>query len=392
MSRAKDINFKILKLCREQLALSLDEAQKKTKIKTLAAIEQGTRQPTFNQINRISNIYLIPTWVFFEKDLPKEYNFKETIPSFRRFINTVEKDVFNYKIRSLVAKVEGLRETILGLEQESENPYLQFDFLPPISNFSITNLIDASRLARKWLENENKSFGFSEWRKKIEQKGVFVFVTCPLSSWSKMDPEAFRGLSIYYNKLPIIIVNGSDSFKAKSFTLFHELGHLLKKKTMFDKSIEKNPSSEEKLCDNFAGEILMPTSEMMKLKSEVKDGITSNGGKNFKLIEEFSKKFKVSRYAFLVRLKKLNFITQEQYKEIEQLIKQDYQVQKDQSSQSDKGFPRVMPREKVNQYGNIYTSTVMKAYLNKEITLYSARKMFELKKSEHVLKIKRMIS
>ena len=388
--KENEINPKILKHCREQMALSVENAQKKASLKTLSDIEEGHRQPTLKQIEKLSQLYLVPTWVFMKSKLPSEYDFSKTLPSFRKFKNS-QGDNFNYKLRFLTTKVENFRKTIINLKEEMKEPIPKFN--PPDIKLKRSNIIDASKSVRIWLNNEQRSFEFREWRKQLENSGIFVFLTSSFSGWSKIEPEVFRGLSIYYDKLPIIIINNSDTYKAKSFTLFHELGHLLSQKTILDRQIGTAISEEEKICDNFAGEILMPKD---KIIPEYKSQIDSSKSLKLKNIENLSTIFKTSTYATLVRLKSLNLINQAKYKELQELIIQHHESIKDKDRKlrmiTKEGIPRVMHREALIQYGKIYSETVMQAYLNKDITLYKARNMFGLKKTKYILKMMKKIS
>ena len=373
----------MLKICREQMALTIEEAQGKANFKTLDDIEKGKRKATINQINKLSKLYLVPSWVFMEKNLPDEYNFGRTIASFRTFKNKGKKG-FNYKLRCLATRVEDLRNAIISLREEMEESIPKFD--PPEVNLTKDNIENASRLIYKWLDTEKKNCEFSEWRSRLENKGTFVFVTSPFSNWSKVDPEIFRGLSIYHDKLPIIIINASDTHKAKSFTLFHELGHLLMKKTMIDTSIGKAKSGEESICDNFAGNILMPTEQ---IREEI-NRLEFTRGKDVTLekIERVSKTFKTSTYATLVRLRNLQVVNEKKYRELESSLIQRYRFRKE--SKSSAKIKRNINKEAYSQYGQIYSETVIQAYFNKFITLYKARNMFGLKKAEYVLKMARV--
>ena len=92
------INPKILVHCREQMALSIEDAQKKASLKTLSDIEKGKKLPTIKQIYKLSKLYLVPAWVFMKESLPEEYDFDNTTVSFRTFKNTHDSH-FDYKLR-----------------------------------------------------------------------------------------------------------------------------------------------------------------------------------------------------------------------------------------------------------------------------------------------------
>ena len=225
--KTKMPNQKILKMCRKQMALTIKDVQKKAGFNTLAKIENGEKQITIKQMDKLSQIYLIPSWVFLEKTLPIEYDFNKNIPSFRRFSKSNTKD-FNYQSRFLVTKVESYRRNIIDLKKEMNDRISKFN--PPVNKLMSSNIMSVSKSIRDWINPDDKFFNFNLWRKSLENVGVFVFLTSSFQSWSKIDSRHFRGLSIYYDKLPIIIINNSDIYKAMSFTLLHELGHLLMKK------------------------------------------------------------------------------------------------------------------------------------------------------------------
>ena len=88
----------------------------------------------------------------------------------------------------------------------------------------------------------------------MEIKGIFVqcFIDVPV--------ELVRGFSLYYDGLPVIGINNEDCFSAKSFSLIHELVHLLKRESsvcnvMFDITLSR---FEKVFCNAVAGELLVP--------------------------------------------------------------------------------------------------------------------------------------
>ena len=221
VSRVEAINPEILRQCREQMGISVEEARKK--VHTIIDIENGNKKPTFNQINTLSSLYGVPRWVFISDSLPEQYQLNQSIPAFRQFLDSPE--VFNdHKIRRLVATIEELRELVLEIRNEIDDPITEFSAPNPRSS----SIESVAREIRTWLNvNREESFDFKGWRKKLEEKDIFIFLSAKYNGWSHIDKEVFRGLSIYHPIFPIIIINDSDSRKAQSFTLFHELGHLL---------------------------------------------------------------------------------------------------------------------------------------------------------------------
>ncbi len=383
----KKITPKVLKQCREQLGLSPDEVEKKLQIKTLKSIESGKKDPTIKQIYKLSEKYLVPPWVFTRETLPEKYNFKKANPSFRKFSNSSFD--FNFELRSLIQRVENLRELILDLREDMQDPISSFS--PPEGNTRDTSIISQS--IRTWLNPEDICLDFDSWRKKLEDNDVFIFVTSIYKGWSHVKSDSLRGFSLYHEKLPIIIINASDTYRAKSFTLFHELGHLLQKKTKPCSITSNDSSQEEKWCDELSGKILMPDSKIEKY-SNIQNKLNSEN--KLKEINKAAKEFKVSSYAFLVRVRKLNYISQKEYKNIEDLLKKEYEEKrKELKRKKEMGkevkISRDRPKEILTEYGRVYLRTIMQAYADKEITLHKLRNMVNAKKTEHVLKLEKIV-
>ncbi len=91
-------------------------------------------------------------------------------------------------------------------------------------------------------------------REKLELKGVFV------QCFTDVPVEIVRGFAIYEQELPIIGINDDDRPPAKSFSLIHELVHLIKRESSVCNVMYNATSSqrEEIFCNAVAGELLVP--------------------------------------------------------------------------------------------------------------------------------------
>ena len=106
-----------------------------------------------------------------------------------------------------------------------------------------------------WKSDEQ---ALKEWRKSIEDCGVFVFK----SAFKQKDVSGF---CLMDEHLPIIYLNNSTTKTRQIFSLMHELAHLLfhiNGLSKFDKSyIEQLPTREkeiEQFCNAIAAEVLIP--------------------------------------------------------------------------------------------------------------------------------------
>ena len=150
--------------------------------------------------------------------------------------------------------------------------------------------------------------------------------------------------------------------------MFHELGHLLKKHTVIDIDCESS-NTEESWCNKLAGCILMPPD------SNLFDG----SFKELKDIKRVAKKFKVSPYSFLVRLKQLNKINQIEYKNFEGELIKEYKKQKRKMQNSLGGPSRNITQEIQKQFGSPFMRSILHALQNKEMTLHKASQILHIK-------------
>ena len=109
----------------------------------------------------------------------------------------------------------------------------------------------------------------------------------------------------------VIFINTNHTIGRQNFTLAHELYHLLYEDIEdFIVCGLNNNSQSEINADNFASTLLMPNSALYWFKNK-------NQIENWSLedIIKCEQHYQVSRSTMLVRLKKLNWITQSQFEE-----------------------------------------------------------------------------
>ena len=240
-TRVKNVKGAILRQCREQLALSLEEVKKK--VKFIEDIEGGEKCPTFKQLNTLAKMYNVPRWVFVSDQLPSEYNYVKSVPAFRQFAEQAGEAFSDPKVRSVTAQVQQLHELVIELRKDMHEPIEPF--CPPEVKIQSSSSTQIAKAIRSWLNVED-NLEFPEWKEKLEQKGIFVFMTDKYRGWSHIRKGVFRGLSMYCPVLPIIIISDFDIKEAQSFTLFHELGHLLKKEHAVDSCHESKKSKKRR--------------------------------------------------------------------------------------------------------------------------------------------------
>lgn len=373
-----EINLVVLRQCREQIGLSVEEVRKK--FPRIDKFESGEAKPTYKQLADIAELYVVPQWVFLKSELPDEYKL-ETNSAFRKLVRTSEFEP--YQIKRLLSKVECFRELIIDFRNDSNEPIPTFS---PPSVENVFDIVEVAKIVRKWLGcSDSDKYKFEEWRDIIESKGVFVFLTSKFSAWSKVDVSMFRGMAIYKEILPIIVINDSDAYKAQAFTLFHELGHLIKKQIALDSTDFDDDSVEEVWCNDFAGNILMPYSKFQNIGPPPKDP-----EKAFEQVISNAEQFAISPLACLVRMRKLKLIDEEQFKIIKSILDKKIGDYKE-SQRKSQNWSRNMADERIRQYGALYTSVVVDAYHAQEISLHRMCKLLELKRPQNALELAKIL-
>ncbi len=276
------------------------------------------------QLDTLADVYQVPRWVLLTDELPAEYRYANK-PSFRKFKGSKEFD--DYKVRQVINRVEQYRDLFIELRQDIDDPLVPFK-PPAIKNSK--NSSDLAQTVRNWLSIDS-SLNFAALKEKLEQQGIFIFLTSKYKGWSHVD-KALRGIAVTHDTMPIIIINNSDSKKAQSFTLMHELGHLLRGDTSIDGDSTED-SDVEGWCDQFAGEFLMEA----KLQAEY---------------PQLQKKRKES-----------------------------------------KEYPaRDRPKEVCEQFGTGFVNTVLTTWHHQKITLHKALQLLDLKNPGYIHGLQRNLS
>ena len=177
-----------------------------------------------------------------------------------------------------------------------------------------------------------------------------------------------RGISVYEEIFPIIVVNRKDSINARIFTIFHEFVHILTNtpgicNDMTSFSDKTFSTDIEIFCNDIAAQTLVPSEYLGKFYSfsELKiNGFDDN------LVKELAKEFVVSREVIIGRLFELNIIPIALYlKKLDQYTNEFINIKR--QRKKDGGF--LSPGKNiVTQVGKMYAKTILSAYNQELIT------------------------
>lgn len=265
----------ILSWARETSRLSIEEAASKLKltdskeasaVEKLIHLEDGTKEPSRSLLLRMSKAYHRPILTFYLDHPPGIGDRGEDFRTLPDNFEDAENAYVDVLIRNIRARQSTVRETLIDEDEE-----IHLDFIGkhsidqgvgPIVQ-TIRDTINTS-LVEYRAQPSNKD-AFKLLRQRAEGAGIFVLLKGNLGSHhSNITVAAFRGFALSDDVAPFIVINDRDAEAAWSFTLVHEMAHLILGQTGIsgisaDKQIEK-------FCNNVASEFLLPATEFSAFK------------------------------------------------------------------------------------------------------------------------------
>lgn len=284
------VNPEILVWARETAGLTLQDAAAKVGIRDargmnavdrLAALERGEKEPTRPVLVRMAQRYRRPLLAFYLTAPPQR---GERGADFRT-LPVARSSEADAVVDALVRNVRSRQNMVrAAMEAEDEAEPLWFVGAltrregAPANAERLRNVLrretDAVRLPRRAADVLSQVLGrdlnaaayhaqpsaeqaFSLLRSRAEDAGVFVLLKGDLGSHhTAIDVEVFRGFVIADSVAPFLVINDKDSTAAWSFTLLHELVHLLLGQTGISGA---HPGTEiEEFCNNVASEWMLP--------------------------------------------------------------------------------------------------------------------------------------
>lgn len=224
--------------------------------------EKGDVYPTWKQLRKVSQKFNVPT-AFFFMDQPPILNELPTLINYRKLDFESIPGENSPALIECIHKSERRRLIFRELLEELNEDVIKFEIpnLAPnkkmFSNY-IRDVLDVSLETQKSWYNEKKHYSYlNNWKNIITKKlGVLIFET------EGVFINEMRGLCIFHDEMPIILLNGKDSPNGRIFTLFHELTHLLLGESAIcgddlDRDIEI-------FCNSVAGEFLVPRCDLFE--------------------------------------------------------------------------------------------------------------------------------
>ncbi|MFZ3352802.1 MAG: ImmA/IrrE family metallo-endopeptidase [Xanthobacteraceae bacterium] len=375
-------NADMLRWAREWRGRSVDEVavklkQPTTKIKEWETKESGIA-PTVIQARALADFYDRPFLEFFRQSEPRIKE-PEFVPDFRRPRDAKKLNAEQERdLKTIQSWAEAQRDNALDLYDEigEEPPVI------PTKFFSSTrrDADVAGRDAREILHfdiSEQTSLKSSEQnhlpnilRRKFEGVGILTFRRNELKKLS------IRGICIYADPLPVIVF-GSESPAAQSFTLAHELAHVSLKESGIIGPVRKKSPENEKWCDRFAASFLMPRDMVRTIVGPMPNQPADSIGDDD--ISRYASIFRVSRHAMLIRLVHLGYVKEDFY-----WNNKKSKFDKEEADYKQFGRAEYYGTRYKNILGDLYTGLVLQAWSSGRITNHTAAEFMGIKNLTHL--------
>lgn len=304
--------------------------------------------PTIKQAKAIANCIHVPFAGLYMN--PSDIPLKQipSVKNMRTMYGTYSEDnsALNIAMIDLLLERDFLISAGTELEQDAPPfvPCIPDSTDPIVWANSIRSQFEIS-IEKQYKCSSSRQF-YVYLRNQIENKGVFIqcFTDVPL--------ECARGFALYESTLPIIGVNDDDRPPAKSFTIIHELVHLMKRESSLcnDMTNTSQTLSEEIFCNAVAGELLVPE---RALNITLKNGQYVSPYSKEDILQ-ISKHFSVSRDVIIRRMLDLNKIDQLEYETYADLFRREVEKEREEQREARKngmtvGIPRDISRETIDR-------------------------------------------
>lgn len=332
----------VLRWAREDAGFSVEDIAKRADVKpeVVVAWESAVVQPTLAQLRSVADAVRRPVAFFFTVDPPESH---AAIPPDFRSRSGMPSPALRREIR----KAHERRESFRDLDEAA------IAWEPPLGTVE-------HEAVREWLgvsvmdiggEATDPVAALRAWIQAVEDRGALVF------HMSGIGIDECRGFSLADPSCPVIVLNGADAPQARTFTLLHEVTHVLDHQGGM--CLLQDEVQVERSCNQRAAEILMPASAVREVVADVAG--TSR-------VDVVARRFRVSSQAAAFRLRDLNLISQAV---VDQVVERAREVARRAESREQTGGPahHVLARRNL---GDRYLSAVLDALHTEAITVTDA--------------------
>lgn len=350
----------VLAWARREAGLDPEIAAHKLSVKPERLIrwESGEDRPTIPQLLKLSEVYKRNPAIFYLPEPPQE---ALAVHDFRRLPETGDAELssgLRYEIRLAATRREVLLNVVGADAFETRVPQIRLDETDPEhAAIAIRDHLGITLAEqRTW---RRPDVGFRHWRDALERIGVLVFQA------TRLDMKEMRGFSLVEAELPVILLNGADAPSGRTFSLLHELCHLIIREGGLclpgdDRQI--GGPGREALCNRVAGAALVPAESL--LAEPMVRRVTDRHDWSDDDLAALAREYSVSREAVLRRLLIVGRTTERFYR----LKREQYAAEAAAREAADEGGFVPPFRQALNRMGRIYAKGVLESFYDGRIS------------------------
>ncbi len=360
---------------RESAGFGIADAAARLKVDEAQLVDwedpNGENSPSIPQLRKMAALFKRPLAVFFLDEAPQGFMVMRDL---RRLPGTGARHyspALQMEIRAANERRELALELVADLAEEPSKFALSATDKedPEVVGARIRTVLGVTaQLQDGWKDAEGRA-GFNAWRSRIEAAGVLVFQTVRFTT------DEASGFAISADKLPVIAVNRKDPLTRRTFSLLHELAHLMLHLSGVSdlETDESRPPEDQKIevfCNQVAAAALVPKDDLLAhslVKAHAKNASDWSDAE----IAELARRFNVSREALLRRLLTFGMTKNQFYQSkraqyiAEYLARQ--KKKKEEAAEDD--MKRNMPVETVSNLGRPLVRMLLGNYYQDRITL-----------------------
>lgn len=277
----------------------------------LRYLEEGVGGLSISKIHQMADLYDRPLIVFF---LPEPPALEDHLPDFRTLPQQSGKP-WSPELHKAFRRANSVRDVVLEIDELDE------DTSTPLIDLHLSEREDpeiAGETVRSWLgapdwfdDARDAREILNAWVELVEDRGILVM------QMSGVEKDEARGFSLGLHPYPVIVINNKDPYTARSFTLMHELTHvLLRRGGVCDlvetpMSVQSAAYNVERFCNEVAAVILASRSLVLSAIEEM--GASDSRRWSFEDVYSLARPFGMSAEAMLLRLVTLGEVHREYY-------------------------------------------------------------------------------
>ena len=328
----------------------------------LAAWESGDDQPSIPQLRKLAELYKRPLAVMYLPEPPLSF---QPMQDFRRLPDSGTPR-FSPGLTLEIRNAHQRRQLTLDLLEDEGEQATAFPLQTTI-DAKVNDVAAAIRMALSVTYELQSHWrdplvAFRAWRSRIEELGVLIFQA------SRIESGEASGFAYWAETLPFMVVSRKDTYSRRTFSLLHELAHLMLHQSGvsdLDEVGRRSVDHEriEVFCNQVAAATLMPQ-ELFLAEPLIAGQAHNQREWADDTIKELSVIYGVSREAVVRRLLTFGRTTEGFYQRKRTQYVQEFhhQREREKTKRGDKGIPRNMPRETVADYGRPFVRTVLAGY------------------------------